>query len=56
MKNLLVEFIGTLFLVTVIGLTVMGLSAFGNIGIFLAANFLGGALAAFVYKTANPDE
>jgi hypothetical protein len=35
MKNYLVEFIGTLFLV---------------------GNFAGAALAAFVYKTANPEE
>jgi len=39
-----------------VGISMMGLSAFGNIWIFLAGNFLGGALAAFVYKTANPDE
>jgi aquaporin Z len=38
------------------GVTVMGLSAVGNIWIFLVGNFAGGALAAFVYKFVNPDE
>lgn len=39
-----------------VGLSVMGLSALPNIWIFLVGNFAGGALAAFVYKMANPEE
>jgi aquaporin Z len=39
-----------------IGISTMGLSSWGNIWIFLVANFLGGALAASVYKFVNPDE
>ncbi len=39
-----------------IGVTTMGLSAMGNIWIFLVGNFLGAALAAIVYKMVNPDE
>ncbi len=38
------------------GVTVMGLSAMGNIWIYLVGNFIGGALAAVVYKLVNPDE
>ena len=38
------------------GISVMGLSAWGNIWIFLVANFLGGALASAVYKVVNPEE
>lgn len=34
----------------------MGISSFGNIWIFLVANFAGGAVAAIVYKIVNPDE
>ncbi len=39
-----------------VGITVMGLSAAPSIWIFFVANFAGGALAAAVYKMANPDE
>ncbi|NUO81466.1 aquaporin [candidate division KSB1 bacterium] len=38
------------------GITVMGLSTVSNIWIFLVGNFVGGALAAWVYKMVNPDE
>jgi aquaporin Z len=38
------------------GISTMGLSSWGNIWIFLVANFLGGALAATVYKSVNPEE
>lgn len=39
-----------------IGITLMGLSAAGSLWIFLAANFAGGALAAWVFRLVNPDE
>lgn len=39
-----------------LGITLMGLSSFSNIWIFLVGNFLGAALAAMVYKVVNPDE
>ena len=39
-----------------IGLTVMGLSKISNLWIFIVANFLGGALAAVVFKQLNKDE
>jgi aquaporin Z len=39
-----------------VAISVMGLSTFGNIWIFLVGNFLGGALAAVVYKIVNPEE
>ncbi len=39
-----------------VGISTMGLSAFSNIWIFLVGNFLGGALAAVVYKIVNPEE
>lgn len=39
-----------------IGISVMGLSAFSNIWIFLLGNFAGGALSAIVYKAVNTDE
>ncbi len=39
-----------------VGITTMGLSAAGNIWIFLVANFAGGAVAAMVYKMVNPEE
>ena len=39
-----------------VGITTMGLSAVGNIWIFVVGNFAGGALAAIVYRIANPDE
>jgi aquaporin Z len=38
------------------GVSVMGLSAWPNIWIFLVGNFAGAALAAWVYKIANPEE
>ncbi|MDD8018399.1 MAG: aquaporin [Bacteroidota bacterium] len=38
------------------GITVLGLSSVANIWIYLAANFAGGAVAAWVYKVVNPDE
>ena len=38
------------------GISTMGLSSWGNIWIFLVANFLGGAIAAWVYKAVNPGE
>jgi aquaporin Z len=36
------------------GVTMMGLSTWANIWIFLLADFLGGAIAAFTFKTVNP--
>ena len=39
-----------------VGITTMGLSAVGNIWIFLIGNFAGGAAAATVYKIVNPEE
>ena len=39
-----------------VGISTMGVSAFANIWIFLLGNFLGGALAAIVYKMVNPSE
>jgi aquaporin Z len=39
-----------------IGVTVMGLSSWANIWIFLVANFAGGALAATVFKFLNPQD
>ena len=39
-----------------VGISTMGLSSWSNIWVFLVANFLGGAIAAGVYKTANPGE
>ncbi|MBM2840179.1 MAG: niP4-1 [Bacteroidetes bacterium] len=38
------------------GITAMGLRAWNNIWIFLVANFAGAALAATVYRIANPGE
>lgn len=38
------------------GISTMGLSAWTNIWIFLVGNFAGAALAATVYKMANPSE
>ncbi len=37
-------------------ITVMGLSSVANIWIFLVANFLGGALAAVIFKYLNPED
>jgi len=39
-----------------VGITMMGLSSFANIWIFLVANFAGGAAAAFVFREISPDE
>jgi len=39
-----------------VGITTMGLSSIGNIWIFLVANFIGGAVAATVFKIVNPEE
>lgn len=39
-----------------LGITVMGISAVGNIWIFLVANFLGGAVAALAFNALNPDD
>src|SRR5262245_41096833 len=39
-----------------VGITIMGLSAAANIWIFLVANFAGGAAAAYVFKSINPDD
>jgi aquaporin Z len=39
-----------------VGVTVMGLSAWANIWIFLVSNFLGGAAAAFTFKFLNPTD
>ncbi len=39
-----------------VGITVMGLSAWGNIWIYLLANFLAGAAAALVFKLSNQDD
>ncbi len=39
-----------------VGITVMGLSAWGNIWIYLLANFLAGAAAALTFRLCNPDD
>jgi aquaporin Z len=39
-----------------VGVTVMGLSTWANIWIFLVADFLGGAVAAAVFKFLNPGD
>jgi aquaporin Z len=39
-----------------VGVTVMGLSTWANIWIYLVANFLGGAVAAAVFKFLNPGD
>lgn len=38
------------------GITVMGISSWGNIWIYLVANFLGGAAAALVFRTVSPGD
>ncbi len=38
------------------GVTVMGLSSIGNKWIFIVGNFVGGALAAVVFKFLNPED
>ena len=37
-----------------LGITIMGLSAWSSIWIFLVADFLGGAVAALIFKFVNP--
>src|SRR5208337_4767962 len=39
-----------------VGMTVMGLSAWSSIWIFLVANFAGGAVAAYTFKALNPGD
>jgi aquaporin Z len=39
-----------------IGITVMGLSKWMNIWVFIVANFAGGAAAAIAFKTIHPDD
>lgn len=39
-----------------VGISVMGISSWTNIWVYLVANFAGGALAAFVYKFVNESE
>jgi aquaporin Z len=39
-----------------VGISVLGLSAWANLWIFLVANFLGGAAAAGVFRMINPAE
>jgi len=39
-----------------VGVSVMGLSAWGNLWLYLVANFAGGALAALAFKTINPED
>jgi len=39
-----------------IGISIMGLSAWSNIWIYLAANLLGGAAAGMVFKSLNPQD
>ena len=38
-----------------VGISVMGLSSWSNIWIYLVANFAGGAVAALAFKTLNPE-
>jgi aquaporin Z len=38
-----------------VGLTCLGLSAIGNLWIFLVANLAGGALAALAFRVTHPD-
>lgn len=39
-----------------VGISVMGLTAWSNLWIYLVADFAGGALAAIVFKIINPDD
>jgi aquaporin Z len=39
-----------------VGISLLGLSAWANIWIFLVANFAGGAVAALVFKVVNSEE
>ena len=39
-----------------VGISMMGLAAWSNIWIYLVGNLLGGAVAALVFKTLNPED
>lgn len=39
-----------------LGITVLGLSAWANLWVYLAANFAGAAAAALVFRALNPDD
>lgn len=39
-----------------VGAAVMGLTAWGNLWVFLVANLAGGAVAALVFRVMNPDD
>lgn len=39
-----------------VGISVMGISKWANLWIYLVANFAGGTLAAFTFKTINPQD
>jgi len=39
-----------------VGISVMGLTAWSNIWLYLTANLLGGAVAAIVFRFVNPDD
>jgi aquaporin Z len=39
-----------------VGISVLGLSAWSNLWIFLVANVLGGAVAGLLFKALNPDD
>lgn len=39
-----------------VGISVLGLSSWANLWIFLVANFLGGAVAAIVFRLLNPTD
>lgn len=39
-----------------VGISVMGLSSWANIWVYLVANFAGGAIAATVFKIVNPSD
>ena len=39
-----------------VGITIMGISAWANLWIYLVANFAGGAVAAFTFKFLNPED
>ena len=40
----------------VLGASIMGLFSWGSLWIYLVANIAGGALAAFAFRTLNPDD
>jgi len=39
-----------------VGVSVMGLSAWSSLWLFLVANFAGGAIAALTFKAINPED